>query len=223
MSDSLSLHLSGNHLPSRQDIFPACYLAPVPWYAAWLNAQHPVVEVWDWYKKQRLSSRTWLRTDRGCLALTIPVERRSSKCPIAEKRVSYQENWPEQHFRSWQNYYRHSPFLEFYEDSIRGLYAQRPAHLLDWHRASHVLIADILRIPSTLPVSGHHLKGEQVHRDLRADFSGTMDPLPLWFHSKPYAQVYEGFYPGLSVLDLILMKGPEAKLFLQGLVQQEHR
>ena len=199
-----------------RQIFPICYFAPVHWYAAWLTAGNPVIEIHAWYKKQQLCSRAWIDHPGGPIALSIPVERRSSKAPISEKGLSFQENWQRSHFRSISNAYRNSPFFAFYEDELAGLYAQRPASLMDWLLRCHEWIVRQLGQSQATSLSQEYLHAEpELDTDLRERFPAGCCELPLGCAVPPYEQMFQQHRPGLSVLDMMMMKGPEAVILLK--------
>ncbi|MDP5171634.1 MAG: WbqC family protein [Bacteroidia bacterium] len=198
-----------------QEVFPLCYFAPVHWFAAWVQASSPIGEAHIWYQKQQLSSRTWIKGPERVLPLTIPVERRSEKIAIGEKRVSYQENWPETHLRSWKNYYQNSPYYYLYEDEIKAFYALRHPLLIDWIMASHTLACKWLKISDSFPLSVEYLEPKQSLLDFRGDFHGKSGNLPSWYVNEPYSQVFEPFEGGLSILDLVFNSGPIARSYLK--------
>lgn len=200
------------HQAARQ-VFPLCYFPPVQWYAAWKQSLSPVAEAWSWYQKQQLTSRTWIKGPSGPLALHIPVERRSKKAPIIEKKVSFQENWPQTHWRSLKNYYRNSPYFTFYEDQFETYFSQRHEYLLDWLTASTELAFSCLGWPQTVTITSGYAQPEGDDDDFRGEFSGKLGVSSI-FNPIAYTQVYGDFSPGLSIMDLIFSNGPEAILHL---------
>lgn len=196
-----------------EQLFPLCYFPPVQWFTAWQKADNPVAEAWAWYQKQQLTSRTWIKGSENPIALHIPVERRSKKAPIIEKKVSFQEKWTQTHWRSLQNFYRNSPYFTFYEDLLAEYYSQEHPYLIDWLKASIELSFDCLGIQQSLPLTTSYklLEGQQT--DYREDFPGKMG-ISSNFSAVPYTQVYGEFIPGLSILDLIFSSGPESILII---------
>ncbi len=203
---------SGNR-PDPAVLLPACYLAPPAWYAAWLHHPQARVEVCGWYQKQQLSSRCWMRTAQGPLALTIHVERRSSKAPLQEKRVSLQADWRGQHLKSWQNNYRHSPYFEFWEEDLIVYYQQEWEYLLEWLQGGHEMVCRWLGV---VPRFGLTEEYDQAPSglDLRDAFGAKPGQTPEEYSVPPYSQAYEGFLEGMSVVDLLFALGPEARGWL---------
>lgn len=197
----------------QQQLFPPCYFPPVHWVTAWHKAANPIIDVWAWYKKQQLSSRTWIKGPDQPLALHIPVERRSKKAPIIEKKVSFQENWRQTHWRSLQNYYRNSPYFAFYEESLETYFSQDHEYLIDWLTASIELSFEWIGISQAFSLTKSYATADSKDDDWRRSFSGKIEPLPH-FRSVEYTQVYGEFTSGLSVLDLVFSAGPESILII---------
>ena len=194
-------------------LLPACYLAPAAWYAAWLQNPGARLEVWAWYQKQQLSSRCWMKTSQGALALTIHVERRSRKAPLIEKRVSLQDDWRGQHLKSWQNYYRHTPYFEFWEQDLVEFYQQEWEYLLEWLRGGHNMICRWMEVPPQF-ASTDFFDEAPAGPDFRNAFGPKPGQAPGEYTVAPYAQAYEGYMAGLSVMDLLFALGPEARGWL---------
>ena len=55
-------------------LFCSAYLAPVEYYARWVQAEAPLLEVHENYQKQTIRSRTCIGGANGPLTLNIPVE-----------------------------------------------------------------------------------------------------------------------------------------------------
>lgn len=203
------------------NLFPACYFPPIPWYVAALRQKTIYLDGALPYRKQQLSSRTHIKVANRTLPLTLPVERRDRHHPLIEKKVSFAERWPHQHWMSLRSAYANSPYFEFYGDELATLLQQRHAYLHQWLTAS---------TRWGLASLGWEGKVEWVNKlpkeelsatsDYRNSFDPTLRDLPSWFVPKPYPQVFEGFTPGLSIIDLILNLGPEAPSYLKSTWQK---
>ncbi len=204
---------SKSHSRTHCQLFPPCYFPPVHWFTAWQQAPNPVIDPWGWYQKQQLSSRTWIKGPDTPLALHIPVERRSSKAPIIEKKVSFQENWRQTHWRSLQNYYRNSPYFAFYEKSLETYFSQEHLYLIEWLKASIELSFECIGIAQSPTLTEAYQTASREEDDWRRSFSGKMEGSSQ-FTAAAYTQVYGEFTAGLSVLDLIFSTGPESILII---------
>lgn len=202
-------------------ILPLCYFPPVSWWAAALALRGPLLlEAWQPYQKQQLSSRAHIRTANRVLPLTVLVARRDSHAPLALKQVSFAENWPRQHWRTLETAYRNAPYFEYYADGLRALLEAPPEQLADLLMATVSLAGAWLREDFQWQLTAQRLPPGAVQPDLRTAFDPSLRSLPPWFRAEPYAQVFGGFSPGLSILDLVFNLGPEAPAWLRRAASQ---
>jgi len=193
------------------NLFPACYFPPITWFVAALTEKIVYVDTQQPYRKQRLSSRTHIKVSNRVMPLTIPVKRRSHQLPISEKEISYQEKWQHQHWQSLVSAYNASPYFEYYAPMLASLYQEQPESLLDFLSKTMLLSSEWLGIE----VKFCHEKVESVGgQDYRQSFDPTRRTLPEWYSIEPYPQVFDGFEPGLSILDLMCNLGPESGSYL---------
>ncbi len=204
-----------------QAIFPACFFPPIPWYAAAMRHSHIVLDGEAPYRKQQLNSRSYIKVSNRVLPLTLPIEKRDHHDPIIEKRVSYAEKWPHQHWMSLISAYTHSPYFEYYRDELQQLYQSRPASLPDWLLKSTQWGLSCIGWTGTLQWS-RQVQNEKLiaAKDYRNEFDAKRKKLPSWFIPEPYPQVFGGFSAGLGVMDLIFNLGPEARGYLARNVKQ---
>ncbi|MEZ4827055.1 MAG: WbqC family protein [Bacteroidia bacterium] len=196
------------------NIYPICYFPPVPWFVAARRESVVRLEVCQHFRKQQYTNRAFIRVPNRVFPLTIPVERRGDKVAIRDKKISYAENWPDNHWRTIQNAYKHAPYFAYYESEIRNFYSRKPLFLPDLLTDSLHLSFKMtgLEIPFEFTEAYH--PPETYHHDYRQAFDPGLHTLPPWFTAIPYVQLFEGFVPGLSILDLALNLGPESRLLL---------
>ncbi|MEL6593145.1 MAG: WbqC family protein, partial [Bacteroidota bacterium] len=167
------------------------------------------LEVCQHFKKQQYTNRMWIKGANGDMKLSIPVERRGARMPIRDKKISYAEKWQQQHWKSWVSAYRNSPYFEYYEDSFRPLFEKRYSFLQDLLLDSIELCTQQLKVEMRVEVNKVYrpaaaLSGAQ---DWRRDFDPSRKQWPSWYTSHPYPQVFEGFSPDLSIIDLLFNEG----------------
>lgn len=131
-------------------LFCSAYLAPVEYYARWVQAEAPLLEVHENYQKQTIRSRTCIGGANGPLTLNIPVEHPGEAIghqKMNQARTVTEFRWARQHFRSLETAYRTSPYFEYYEDLFRDLYfEEEPVGLLDFNLRAHRLVCHLLGI-----------------------------------------------------------------------------
>ena len=155
--------------------------------------------------------------------LTIPIERRGAKVSLKEKRISYREAWQRQHWNSLVSAYQNSPYFEYYEQEIKLCLDQAPAFLLDLHLDLLSLLLKWVGWEGEIVLSDAYHESEFYEVDLRKSFDPRLQKLPNWFIPIPYPQVFEGFDPGLSILDLLFNEGPATRTLLLQSTKKEWR
>ena len=153
------------------------------------------------------------------LPLIIPLDRKGNKTPIGKKRISYREEWQKQHWKSLESAYRATPYFTYYEDALAPLYFETHEMLLDFHLKGLEWVLTVLNHRVPLRLTDRYLPAESYTRDYRESFDPTGVHLPGWFQPLPYPQVFEGFHPGLSVLDLVFNEGPQAAILLRQMLR----
>lgn len=195
-------------------VLPSYYFAPASWFVALLQGASPLIHQGLIYRKQQFFSRMHIRHAQGVLPLSIPIRRRGEPKPLAEKYISYQENWPQHHWRSLRYAYQNAPYFVYYETELMALYALRPDRLTTWHEACLGWVCETLQ----LALPGHTLADDSLSQaqQWHQGFDPSLRTLPIWCKEQPYTQVFEGYRPGLSILDLLFNLGPESIAWLRG-------
>lgn len=192
-------------------LFPSVYFGPVEYWAAWVQADSPVIETHENYRKQSYRSRACIATGNGVLPLNIPVRHTGNastgRMKMCEAATSVEFRWAREHFRSLETAYRTSPYFEFYEDMFRELYAGDVSSLLDFNIQAHKLVCRLLEIDDRVETTLHYEDSPEGATDLRMAFSPKTQPATRF---ETYTQVFEtkhGFLSNLSVLDLLFCCG----------------
>lgn len=204
------------------NIFPIYYFPPIPWFALAIRESNIVLEVQQYYRKQQLTNRTYIKTANGILPLIIPVGRKGKSTKIWEKNASRTHRWKEIHWRSISHAYKNSAYFTYYEDRFRLCFENDTTKLVEiliqTIEVSLKSIGKQLVINPTKTFS----KTDKYRLDFREAFFNYKNYNPNWFNPVPYYQVFGEFESGLSILDLIFNAGPESKNILLNSIQQEH-
>ena len=197
--------------------FPIYYFPPVSWFAACMGESNILLEVNIPYRKQRLTTRTWIQTANGALALVIPVGRKHHQLHIRDKQISYQEKWMLAHWRSISFAYKNSPYFEYYQEELQPLFQTEVPllcdHLCACLHTSFALLGwevSLSLSPSISPplpsqfVQSHDLSSHEITQRIGA---------------YPYQQVFDPFLPNLSILDVLFNLGPESGGYLRKIRQ----
>lgn len=167
-------------------------------------------------KRFKTAHRCQIADTRGLLTLTMPVSHPHGPHSWAETAVSTHGHWPAVHLTALESAYGRTPFFEFYIDRLRPLFEAGQFEDPGRNVAEHDLRCDealrrILGLDNNVsPATDAESLINDGARDFRRhDFTAIK--------ISQYYQVRAdrlGFYPGLSILDLIFNLGPEAPLYL---------
>lgn len=181
-----------------------------------LNVKFDIYEPW---RKMSFRNRCVVAGSNGPINLSIPVlEGREQKKLLKEVMIDNRKPWQSQHWKTITSCYKRSPWFDFFEPELDGLYRQPVELLTDWNRTCFEWVikklglsihVDFLKyIPGVEP-SGEMVdwRNKLTPKSLQTDFP---DPVR-------YRQVFEeriGFIPHLSILDLLFCEGKNAKKVL---------
>lgn len=193
-------------------VLPICYAAPIHWYAIYAQKEEVILEAKEHFVKQSFRNRCEIYSPNGKQALVAPITHKGKRQTMAQKQLSYQENWQKNHWKSLEAAYRSSPYFEFYEDDFKPLFEQQPKGLMDWNLQLHQLICD------SIGLEEKHQLSDVYHQDYAEDFR-SLGPKNKNIKPNPkYHQVFEekhGFIPALSIFDLLFNLGPESLSYLE--------
>lgn len=194
------------------------------------------------YTRRDWRNRNRIKTRQGPAWLTIPVEAKGKFLQkIRETRVT-DGDWAETHWRTLVHSYSKAPFFRDYENTIEKAYqaAAQMDLLSDINRHFLELLSGLLGISAVFRWSSEFdLKDGKTEKlvgiceqlGAKRYLSGPaakayMDE-SLFEHAgisveymdysgyPEYEQLYPPFDPAVSVLDLLFMKGPEARSFMK--------
>lgn len=188
------------------------------------------------YKKREFQNRNKIRTKNGWLWLTIPVvtkERYYQK--ISEVEIDNTQHWQKEHWETIKMYYHQAKYFQNYKDFFEKIYSSK------WDKLSSLNVEIIKYLLECLEIrtpiyfeSELGLSGEATERIInickkfKADtyLSGIggkdyldesrfdLENIKLVyqdFKHPTYPQVYPGFEPYMSVIDLLFNCGPESR------------
>ena len=207
-----------------------------------LLAQHPrvVIDIGEHYERQSYRTRTSILGPNGKQDIQLPITRTSgTKMPMRAVGLSYAETWPQQHVHAIRSAYGQTPWFIHYIDEIEAVVLKKYERLVDLDLATmrlgikwlglknEVILSEEYVVPgllSNVQSSPSREVGSMAHEtsgnaqfDLRTTFHPKR-PLPPEVTATPtYPQVFadrHGFVPRLSIIDLVMNCGPEARSVL---------
>lgn len=192
-------------------VFPVYYFPPVSWFAAAVREQDIVLDVWEHFRKQHLYNRMRIMTSNKILKITIPVRKAKEHTPVCRREISYDWNWQREHWVSLTSAYRSSPYFEFYEDFLEGLFTERRESLLDLNLAAIDVVREALGLDFRYRLSDSYRDGSAYEKDYRGAFDPKGVHLPPGYQPQPYQQVFgDEFAQDLSIIDMMCCLGPRS-------------
>ena len=222
-------------------ILSAFYFGSVEHYR--LLSHHPkvIIDIGEHYERQSYRTRTRIVGPNGVQDLAVQIARRSGeKMPMRTVGLSYIETWPQQHLHAIRSAYGNAPWFIHFIDEIEAVVLKRYDRLVDLDLATmrlgmkwlglrtELVVSDAyVEVASgnsqmasspvpNLPLAAVELRHELL--DLRTSFHPKR-PLPPEVSAAPtYTQLFadrHGFQPRMSVIDLVMNTGPEARSFLR--------
>lgn len=226
---------------SKVAIVQSCY---IPWkgYFDIIGAvDHFVLYDDVQYARRHWHNRNRILTRDGPVWLTIPVNSRGKYHQNIDE-VTISEPWAEKHWKTIQSNYARAPFMDRYRDWLGALYEE--AEGLERLSAVNALflkaIMAELGIRTTLSWSSDHSVGGRktdrllaLCRTLGAKTYLSGPAAQAYFEDDKFAaagigvewmdysgypeyrQLHAGFEHGVSVLDLLLNTGPDARRYMK--------
>jgi hypothetical protein len=190
------------------------------------------------YDKHGWRNRNRIKTSQGSQWLTIPVNKKGNvdrKREIREMEIDWERPWNKKHRLSIHQAYQKAPFYEYWEPFLGEVYARAPTHLAPFTIDLTIELARFLGISHThflrsseLSIPGYqtqrliaiirhlgcdrYVSGPSAKTYLDEDrFTEAGIRLEYMSYDYPeYQQLYPPFDPQVSILDLLLMMGPDA-------------
>ena len=194
-------------------VFSTAYLPPIAYVAKALQYTELLIESKETFPKQTYRNRVEIMTAGGVRTLTVPVIR-DNHSRTEEVGIDYKERWNIIHLRTLAAAYSASPYYLYYKDDLEALLTKRYEKLMELNEAMLKWILRLLKADCRLQ------RTEDYQKMYEEDFRNTFSPK----HPYPtegmesYYQVFSDrlpFTPNLSIIDLLMNLGPEAKNYLK--------
>ena len=207
-------------------LLSTAYFAPVRYFTCLAAFSERYIEQHEHFIKQTYRNRAVILGANGPISLIVPVEKgRGQKIKIKDLRISYDEQWQRNQWRTIFSAYNSSPFFEYYSDDLEPFFRKNYTFLFDFNQQITQTILEILEIPTALNLTGAFEQIPQGCLNFREKIHPKVNrnTTDAHFTAQPYTQVFSekfGFIADLSILDLLFNEGPSAHSLLMDGWQQ---
>lgn len=185
------------------------------------------------FSRQSLQNRARVRSADGGHWISVPLVGGGRGRLLVEAAIDGKRPWWPAHRRALGFDYRSAPYFEYYEERVlsllRGCWPSLGALTVATVQLVHGLLGaecELVIASETLPPPSENLASvvaSVLAGDVLATTAGSLDhdrslvdrTAVVRLHVEPYRQVFPGFVPGLSVLDLLFNLGPDARAWIR--------
>ncbi|MEM7102563.1 MAG: WbqC family protein [Bacteroidota bacterium] len=193
------------------------YLGSVQYFSKFTSGKSVCIEQHEHYSKGSFRNRCYIAGANGPLRLSIPLEKgKNDGMLITEVRIDNKNPWQDIHWRSIMSAYGKAPYFEYYGPELAQFFEKRYEFLFRFNLELHQTLLELIGIDNSMTFSESYEKFLPASvQDLRSFLSPKIQKQKkdTAFKEIKYNQLFEdrhGFTPGLSVIDLLFCKGPEA-------------
>ncbi len=196
------------------------YFPTISYYTTLIKHSILQIERYEHYQKLSYRNRCYIAGPNGPILLSVPLAKgKNQRTIMKDVRISNEEKWQGLHWKTLVSAYRRSPWFEYYEDDLQGLYEQPFEFLLDWNMACFEWANRVLGYEGNITFTDRYEKeygpsaGVTDSRDLLKPAARETQ-----WNGPSYTQVFQertGFIPNLSILDLIFCEGKHSLDLLQ--------
>lgn len=193
-------------------IIESQYFPSISFYKTLIEVDILKIERYEHYQKVSYRNRCYIAGPNGTILLSVPLVKGKNQRTIAKDvRISNEEKWQALHWKTLTSAYRRSPWFEYFEGELEGLYEKKFDFLIDWNMACLEWANKVLGVntPVTYTDSFEKVYVEEDIIDLRDKLIPGKNEIVV----PEYTQVFgerTGFTPNLSVLDLLFCEGKRA-------------
>lgn len=189
------------------------------------------------FKKNYFGNRNKIRTKDGWVWLNVPVQHQSLATTFKETRIAANTQWKEKYLKAIRIHYAKAPYFDTYYPRLETIILNATESLCELNIALLMFALDAFGIKTNVIRSSELELSNTVHgsdlcleicKTMKADtyLAGTsgkdylklntfreagIDVIFQDFKHPEYKQMYKGFEPYMSFIDLLFMQGQNAK------------
>ena len=194
------------------------YFGSIAYFQELLKYDEVIFEKYEYFEKSTYRNRCLVVGPNGLQNLSVQIKNgRAKKQLYKDVKITYEHRWHHIHWQTLASNYRSSPYFEFYEDYFEPFFNKEYENLFDFNFELFKLINTLLSLKINYSFTE---KFEKIPFEDTTDLRSHFVPKnkTINYLNKEYIQVFSskiGFYPNLSILDLLFCEGPNAISFLK--------
>lgn len=197
-------------------LFSTSYLPPISYIVHIHKYSNVYIEHFETYSKQTFRNRCEIYSANGKLSLSVPVTKTNgNNTQTKDIKICNAQAWQRIHWNAICSAYNKSPYFLYYRDYFEPIYFKEYEFLIDLNYDLLKVILQILRSNTIQLTTTDYIKHYPDFEDLRQYFDSKLINEEYYFN--PYYQVFDnkfGFYPNLSIIDLIFNMGNQSIVYL---------
>lgn len=197
----------------QQLISPFIPFPNIYWWASVLQQNDILLDKAEYYQKMTYRNRYYITGGNGLILLSVPlVKGRNQRTPMADVLIDNSNAWQQQHWRSIYAVYGNAPYFEHYAPELKNLFEVEYSNLIDYCESTILLMSKLSGIQVNIQYANDYQNEYEDATDLRNNMKPGIERKQI--ESQPYYQMFaerNGFYPNLSILDILLTEGPATK------------
>ena len=184
-----------------------------------INKNDILINLDSLYTRKSYRNRTIINGNNGSFNLIVPTIKNKISKKYVDIKIDYSQNWINQHLQSMQSSYGKTPYFLFYKDLITQVLKLRHIFLFDLNYDLLTLFFKLLNFENNFRKEKKLILNGLKFDDLTHLSNINNDNEIILTSNKIYYNNNFGknFDTNVSILDLLFMKGPETKYFLNSI------
>ena len=184
-----------------------------------INKNDILINLDSLYTRKSYRNRTIINGNNGLFNLIVPTIKNKISKKYVDIKIDYSQNWINQHLQSLQSSYGKTPYFLFYKDLITQVLKLRHIFLFDLNYDLLTLFFKLLNFENNFRKEKELILNGFKFDDLTHLSRINNDNEIILTSNKIYYNNNFGknFDTNVSILDLLFMKGPETRYFLNSI------
>jgi len=184
-----------------------------------INKNDILINLDSLYTRKSYRNRTIINGNNGSFNLIVPTIKNKISKKYVDIKIDYSQNWINQHLQSMQSSYGKTPYFLFYKDLITQVLKLRHIFLFDLNYDLLTLFFKLLNFENNFRKEKKLILNGLKFDDLTHLSNINNDNEIILTSNKIYYNNNFGknFDTNVSILDLLFMKGPETRYFLNSI------